>query len=82
MTPEYCNQALEKVGNANVLVNLVSRRVRQLNNGGGKGRPLLADCVNMGKADIALLELVENKMGWVIDESHPLHAEVNQPKAG
>lgn len=30
---ELCRKALEKVGNPNVLVNLVSRRVRQLNAG-------------------------------------------------
>ena len=35
MNPELCRQALAKVVNPNVLVNLVSRRVRQLNSGGG-----------------------------------------------
>jgi len=35
-------KAAEKVGNPNVLVNLISRRVRQLNaGGGGLGRPLV-----------------------------------------
>ena len=33
MNPEFVKQALEKVGNLNVLVNLISRRVRQLNAG-------------------------------------------------
>ena len=32
---------MEKVGNPNVLVNIISRRVRQLNSGGGGlSRPL------------------------------------------
>lgn len=66
---ELCRKALEKVGNANVLVNLVSRRVRQLNSGGGGlSRPLVADTTNLGVADIALREIVEEKMGWEMPE--------------
>ena len=65
MNSEYCKQALAKVGNPNVLINLISRRVRQLNSGGGSiSRPLIADVQNLGAADIALLELVEDKMAW------------------
>jgi hypothetical protein len=30
MNAELCKKAVEKVGNPNVLVNLISRRVRQL----------------------------------------------------
>lgn len=63
MNAELCKKALEKVGNPNILVNLISKRVRQLNSGGG-GRPLLSDTVGMGAGDIALTELIENKMGW------------------
>jgi DNA-directed RNA polymerase subunit omega len=62
---ELCKKALAKVGNPNVLVNLVSRRVRQLNAGaGGVSRPLVMETAHLGAADIALLELVEEKMGW------------------
>ena len=69
MNAELAKKALEKVGNPNVLVNLISRRVRQLNSGGGKlGRPLLADTGNLGAADIALLEIVEGKMGFEMPE--------------
>jgi DNA-directed RNA polymerase subunit omega len=65
LNPELCKKALEIVGNPNVLINLVSRRVRQLNSvGGGTSRPLIADTANMGAADIALVEIVEGKMGW------------------
>ena len=47
-------QALEKILNPNVLVNMVSRRVRQLTTGGGgSSRPLVADVTNLGAADIA-----------------------------
>lgn len=56
---------MAKVGNPNILVNLISRRVRQLNaGGGGSNRPLFADTATLGAADIALLEIIEDKMGW------------------
>jgi DNA-directed RNA polymerase subunit omega len=66
---ELCKKALEKVGNANVLINLVSRRVRQLNSGGGGvNRPLIADATNLGMADVALREIIEEKIGWDLPE--------------
>ena len=69
LNAELARKALEKVGNPNVLVNLVSRRVRQLNSGGGAiSRPLVADTGSMGAADIALLEIIEEKMGWEMPE--------------
>lgn len=69
LNAELCKKALEKVGNPNVLINLVSRRVRQLNSGGGSvSRPLIADVGNMGAADIALSEIIEEKMGWDVPE--------------
>ena len=65
MNSELCKQAAAKVGNPNVLVNLVSRRVRQLNSGGGaSSRPLIPDTASLGVADIALREIIEEKMGW------------------
>jgi hypothetical protein len=58
-------RAAEKVGNPNILVNLISKRVRQLNAAGGTGsHPLIADSAGRGLADLALAELVEDKMGW------------------
>jgi DNA-directed RNA polymerase subunit omega len=69
MNSEFTKKALEKVGNPNILVNLISRRVRQLNSGGGAiSRPLLADTGHLGMADIALLEIIEGKMGWELPE--------------
>jgi len=66
---ELCRLALAKVGNPNTLINLVSRRVRQLNSAGGTGsRPLLADYTGLGAADIALKEIVDDKMGWDLPE--------------
>jgi DNA-directed RNA polymerase subunit omega len=69
MNAELCKKAAEKVGNPNVLVNLVSRRVRQLNSGGGGlSRPLISDVGNLGAADIALREIIEEKIGWDMPE--------------
>ena len=66
MNAELCKKALEKVGNPNVLVNLISR---QLNSGaGGLSRPLVASVTNLGAADIALREIVEDKMGFEMPE--------------
>jgi len=60
---------MEKVGNPNVLINIVSRRVRQLNaGGGGMGRPLIADATHLGAADIALREIIEDKIEWELPE--------------
>ena len=68
MNSELSYKALEIVGNANVLVNLISRRVRQLNAGGGSySRPLIKDPGTMGAADIAFTEIIEGKMKWEID---------------
>ena len=69
MNAELCKKATEKVGNPNVLVNLISRRVRQLNSGGGGlSRPLVANITNLGAADIALREILEDKIGWELPE--------------
>ena len=69
MNAELCKQANEKVGSPQVLINLVSRRVRQLNSGGGGlSRPLVNVPASMGLADIALTEILEGKMGWDVPE--------------
>lgn len=69
MNAELAKKAAEKVGNPNVLVNLVSRRVRQLNaGGGGLSRPLIDNVGTLGVADIALREIIEEKIGWDMPE--------------
>ena len=68
MNAELCKLAAAKVGNPNVLVNLISRRVRQLNAGGSLSRPLVNVPASMGLADIALTEILEGKMGWELPE--------------
>jgi len=80
LNAELCKKALEKVGNPNILVNLISRRVRQLNAGGGGSRPFIADTTGLGAADIALLEIIEEKMAWQLLESEHQRAEVPMKK--
>lgn len=66
-------KALEIVPNPNVLINMVSQRVRQLNSGnGGSCRPLVRESANLSMADIALTEIVEDKMSFESPDIIPL----------
>jgi len=77
LNAELTKKALEKVGNPNVLVNLVSRRVRQLNSGAGAmSRPLI-EAGHLGAADIALTEIIEEKIGFEMPEI----VELTRPSA-
>lgn len=72
MNAELCKEALKKVGSPNVLINIVSRRVRQLNQGGGgMGQPLVDAPASMGLADIALREIIEEKIGYELPAEAP-----------
>ena len=78
-------KALQIVLNPNVLVNMVSQRVRQLNyGGGGRSRPLVADIGNLGAADIALSEIIEGKMGFdmpdIIELTRPTGKNRRRPQ--
>jgi DNA-directed RNA polymerase subunit omega len=81
MNAELMKKALEKVGNPNILVNLISRRVRQLNaGGGGLSRPLVANVGTLGVGDIALREIAEDKMGWDLPAEVALARPVNKKR--
>ena len=81
MNAELVKKALEKVGNPNVLGNLISRRVRQLTSGAGKmSRPLVTETGNAGAADIALLEIIEEKIGFEMPEIVELVRPVNKKR--
>ena len=69
MNANLVKQALDIVINPNVLINMVSQRVRQLNSGhGGRCRPLVATQANDSVADIALREIIEEKMSFEMPE--------------
>jgi DNA-directed RNA polymerase subunit omega len=59
MNPTLLEKAREIAGNDKILVNLVSRRVRQLN---ATSRPLVEVEPGMGFIDIALKEIGEGKI--------------------
>lgn len=59
MKPELVNAASKVIQSQQILVNMVSRRVRQLTVG---HRPLVEFVPGMGLADIALREIAEGKL--------------------
>lgn len=63
MNSELVEKALEVITDEPLLINLVSKRVQQLNNGRS---PLITLVERMGTADIALTEIIEGKI--VIDD--------------
>ena len=86
MNGELVKKALEKVANPYVLVNLISRRVRQFNTGGGgMNRPLVIHSANLSLADIALTEIIEDKMGFDMPEivalTRPTGRNRNRPQS-
>jgi len=63
MRSDLIEQASKVITDPPLLINMVSQRVRQLNN----GRPALVKVMSrMGQADIALLEIIEGKI--VLDD--------------
>ena len=59
MKSELIDKAAEVVPDPQILVNRVSRRVKQLNEGRA---PLIETLPSMGAADIALTEIIEGKV--------------------
>lgn len=59
MKAKYIEEALKVVPEPQILVNAVSRRVRQLNSG---SRPLIEAEIGAGLADIALQEIAQGKI--------------------
>jgi DNA-directed RNA polymerase subunit omega len=82
LNSELTRKALEKVGNPNVLVNLISRRVRQLTSGAGAiSRPLVTETGNMGAGDIAMLEIIEDKISFEMPEIVELTRPTNKKRS-
>jgi DNA-directed RNA polymerase subunit omega len=59
MKPDLVKAASEVITNQHILVNMVSRRVRQLSLG---HRPLVEYAPGLGTADIALREIANGKL--------------------
>ncbi len=65
LNTKYLEAALQRVANPDLLVNIVSRRVRQLAQG---HRPMTQTDPRMDHADVALKEIGEGKIGYEIFE--------------
>ena len=63
MRSELVHRALAKVANPQILINVVSKRVRQL----GLGyRPMIAVSPRMTFMDVALHEIADGKLGYEV----------------
>ena len=58
-------EAAKKIPNVQLLVNVVSKRVRQLSAG---HRPMVEAGPKMGLSDIALTEIIEGKLGYELKQ--------------
>jgi DNA-directed RNA polymerase subunit omega len=61
MMSHLVEEATKKIPNVQLLVNVVSKRVRQLSAG---HRPMIDVGPKMGWSDIALKEIIDGKLGF------------------
>jgi DNA-directed RNA polymerase subunit omega len=66
MRDDYIKQALAKITDPNILINVVSRRVKQLKRG---NRPLVESLEKLSPEDIALREIIEDKISFEMGEN-------------
>lgn len=59
MRDEYLKEARNVINDPNVLINVVSRRVKQLKRG---QRPLVESLEKLSLEDVALREIIEGKI--------------------
>ena len=64
MRDDYIKQALSRIQDPNVLINVVSRRVKQLKRG---NRPLVESLEKLTPEDIALREIIDEKISFEAD---------------
>ncbi|HAT59644.1 MAG TPA: DNA-directed RNA polymerase subunit omega [Opitutae bacterium] len=65
MRDDYIKEARKVITDPNILVNVVSRRVKQLRHG---NRPLVESLEKLNLEDIALREIIEGKINYEIGE--------------
>jgi len=61
MRDEYIREAQKVISDPNILINVVSRRVKQLRRG---SRPLVESLEKLSPEDIALREVIEGKISY------------------
>jgi DNA-directed RNA polymerase subunit omega len=62
---DYLKQALAVIPDPNILINVVSRRVKQLRRG---NRPLVESLEKLNPEDVALREIIEGKISYELPE--------------
>ena len=72
MDIQILNQAKERVPNIPLLINIISKRVRQLNAG---HRPMVKPDPKMSNMDVALTEVAEGKLTAEISFTPPPRPE-------
>ncbi|MDR0340347.1 MAG: DNA-directed RNA polymerase subunit omega [Puniceicoccales bacterium] len=68
MRDEYLERALEVIPNKNILINLVSQRVRQLRR---KNDSAVESLEHLELEDVALREIIEGKLTYELFEEEP-----------
>lgn len=63
MRDDYIKEALKVINDPNILINVVSRRVKQLKRG---NRPLVESLEKLSPEDIALREVIEGKISFEV----------------
>ena len=66
MREDYIKDALKVITDPNMLINVVSRRVKQLRRG---NRPLVESLEKLSAEDPALREISEGKISYEISEA-------------
>ena len=66
MRDDYIKLALVKIQDPNVLINVVSRRVKQLKRG---NRPLVESLEKLSPEDVALREIIDEKISYESGEN-------------
>jgi DNA-directed RNA polymerase subunit omega len=66
MRDDYIKEALKVVSDPNMLINVVSRRVKQLRRG---NRPLVESLEKLTPEDTALREVIEGKISFELAQN-------------
>ena len=66
MRDDYIKEAQKVINDPNILVNVVSRRVKQLRRG---NRPLVESLEKLSSEDVALREVIEGKISYEMAEA-------------
>jgi DNA-directed RNA polymerase subunit omega len=69
MRDDYLQAALKVIDDPNILINVISRRVKQLKRG---NRPLVESLEKLSHTDIALREVMERKISYELAANETL----------